>query len=349
MSDTDTPRADNSSTPVGPSGPAPGGQSVLPPEDPSVTVSDRIRRQIGDALKLLDHAVESGFRTKEGQTLSPDTVATIKATAAKAGVTDTEPGPIVGIGKADDLSIKASEWVQFELAYYQLACVTAPVTAKTLRDTEGTGRWWLFDRSPAQTFTTFLWVATVAFAGFVVGGDWGMQRYGPVEDGEVDFANSVMQLVQILIPYAYGGLGSCVYLLRSAHIYIHERTFDLQRKPEYFNRIVLGTIGGGAIVLFINQIATDEGTLIQLSAAALGFIAGYSTDFLFNTLERLIGALLPKVGLETMRRAAPQARPALDIQGGMTLKDLMERFDKAQAKEEKELYKSLIEKLRDRL
>ena len=29
---------------------------------------------------------------------------------------------------------------------------------------------------------------------------------------------------------------------------------------------------------------------------------GYSTDFLFNTIERIIAAVLPKVGLETVKR-----------------------------------------------
>jgi hypothetical protein len=113
-------------------------------------------------------------------------------------------------------------------------------------------------------------------------------------------------LVQLLIPWAYGGLGSCVYLLRSAHSFIHQRTFDLRRKPEYFNRILLGTIAGGAIILFVNQIMGEEGTVVQLSSAALGFLAGYSTDFLFNTIERIISALFPKVTPTETTRTPPR-------------------------------------------
>jgi len=60
---------------------------------------------------------------------------------------------------------------------------------------------------------------------------------------------------------------------------------------------VAGTISGGAILLFVNQITTEEGSVIQLSSAALGFLAGYSTDFLFNTIEQVIGAILAKVGI----------------------------------------------------
>jgi hypothetical protein len=154
-----------------------------------------------------------------------------------------------------------------------------------------------------------------------------------------------MQLVQILNPYAYGGLGSCVYLLRSAHQYIHERTFDIRRMPEYFNRILLGTISGGAIILFVEQITTDNGEVIKLSSAALGFLAGYSTDFLFSTIERIISAILPKTGLDSVKRqriATPQ-KPPIDP----TLKELMDRFEKAVDPDQRSLYKSLIEKMAD--
>jgi hypothetical protein len=97
-----------------------------------------------------------------------------------------------------------------------------------------------------------------------------------------------------MILYAYGGLGACAYLLRSAHIFIYKRTFDFRREPEYYNRILLGAIAGGTITLFVNQATGDEGTTVQLSSAALGFIAGYSTDFLFSKIENIITVILPK-------------------------------------------------------
>jgi hypothetical protein len=314
--------------------------------DAPVVVGQTVQQNIRNALVLLDHAITSGFKTADGQTLPQDVVAIIKAVAAKAGVTDTRRD-----GKAEappsGVAIQASEWATFDQAHYRLAALMHPVTAQTLRDTEDAGRW--FSLSPALNFNKLLWVITLGFAAFVIGSDFGLQRYGPVLDGEVDRANTIMQLVQLLIPFAYGGLGSCVYLLRSAHTYIHERTFDIRRTPEYFNRIVLGTISGGAIILFVSEIATDDGGVVQLSSAALGFLAGYSTDFLFNTIERVIGAILPKVGIRSVRQNTPATRPALEIlSGGTTLKDLVERYEQAQGAD-KDLYKSLIDKLRDRL
>jgi hypothetical protein len=111
--------------------------------------------------------------------------------------------------------------------------------------------------------------------------------------------------LESMLPWAYGALGSCAYLLRSAHYYIYQRSFDLRRKPEYTNRVLLGAISGGAIILFVNYLVDDgSGTVLHLSSAALGFVAGYSTDFLFNTIERVIAAIFPKTDSD------PKVQPA---------------------------------------
>jgi hypothetical protein len=53
--------------------------------------------------------------------------------------------------------------------------------------------------------------------------------------------------------------------------------------------------------------------------------------------------------LDTLKRDAVSARAPLELQtGGLTLKDVMDRMEKA-APADKELYKSLLAKLRDRL
>lgn len=138
-------------------------------------------------------------------------------------------------------------------------------------------------------------------------------------------------------------------LVAPTDAYIHESAFDIRRMPEYYNRIIPGTIGGGAFVLFVDHLVGEGGEPIALSAAALGFLGGYSTDFLFNSIERLIAAILPKVGLESVRRHGTSPGSPLDGRAGdLTLKDLVDRYE-ASTDDQKALYKSLIEKLRDRL
>jgi hypothetical protein len=170
--------------------------------------------------------------------------------------------------------------------------------------------------SPANKFTKGLWYVTILFAVIVVGADStvSLQASGKISN------NLFIDMAKILLPYGYGGLGSCVYLLRSAHTYIYLRTFDVRRKPEYFNRILLGTIAGGTIILFLGVVA-GTGPVAKLSSTALGFLAGYSTDFLFSTIERIIGAVFPKTGGETTKNAAPTTKQTMVAHADATMRN----------------------------
>ena len=315
-----------------------------------VLITDRVQREIEHALKLLTYAVEVGYvNPTSKETLSDDLIETIRSIAAKTGITLAASVAGSDISTSAITHLDVSDWTRFETAYYKLARFMSPITAQTLADTEEAGRGMLTMHSPVQVFTKYIWAISILFAVFIVLGEWGLTRYAPVQEGEVDGWNTLMQLVQILIPYAYGGLGACAYLLRSAHSYIHERTFDVRKRPEYFSRIVLGTVSGGAIILFVNSVTDTGGTTVTLSSAALGFIGGYSTDFLFNAIERVVGALLPKIGIQSIKQGTTAVKAPLDLtSGGLTLKELLDKYAQAQD-QDKAMYKGLIEKLKERL
>jgi hypothetical protein len=328
-----------------PPNPPPGAGGGLPPDsesigDAAVLVTDQIRNEVRDALELADFVVKTGLRTVDGRTLTPDILRIIKVTAGKIGLFETITEPV---------RILASEWTRFEFAYYALVEFTSPVTVETLRNTRNTGRFDFLEASSAQKFTWLLWFLTMLFVAIVIacgvvatGADTATKEWGRT-------ATFLNNYVPIIVPWIYGGLGACAYLLRTAHSLIAERAFDVRRKPEYLNRILLGAVSGGAIVLLFNSGSDDD--TVKISAAALGFIAGYSNDLLFSAVERVVAAILPRVGLDTLKRdtvAAP--RPPADFPaGGMTLKDLIDRMDRAQNPDEKDLYKTLIEKLSARL
>ncbi len=287
--------------------------------------TDRVRKQLDHALDLAGYAIESGAKTADGDPLPFEDIATIHTTAAKLGALADPQG---------DGSITTEEWNNFELAYYRLAAVMSPVSAETLQDTEGTSRaltsgtgtggggvsWtdrlraairrisgFVLGFSPAQRFARGLWLVAIGFALFVILTEWRIFVLG--QEADVAPIQSQMKILEALIPWAYGGLGSCAYLLRSAHMFIYRRSFDLRRKPEYFNRILLGSISGGTIMLFTKYLIGEEGGTLELGAAALGFIAGYSTDFLFNTIERIVSAVFPKVNVETVPTPSTRSRP----------------------------------------
>lgn len=315
-------------------GPPPGPE---PMGDSEVLVTEQIRNEVRDALELADFVVKTGTRTADGHTLSPNILKMIKVTAGNIRL--FEPA-------GDPVHILASDWTRFELAYYALVEFTSPVTVETLRNTRNTGHFEFRHASLAQQFTWLLWLITIVFAVIVIacgvvatGADTAAKGWGVT-------ARFYNNYVPIIVPWVYGGLGACAYLLRTAHNLIAERSFDVRRKPEYLNRILLGAVSGGAIVLLFNSGSDDD--TVKISAAALGFVAGYSNDLLFSAIERIVAAILPKVGLETVKKdqvAAPQQAPVGLPAGGMTLKELIDRMDSATTPEEKELYKMLIERL----
>jgi hypothetical protein len=316
------------------------GPAPIPNEDADVLVTGQIRDEVKDALELADFIIKTGVRKPDGRSVPPELIRIIKVAAGKIRFFE-DPKSL-----KDPVYIKASDWARFELAYYSLVEFTSPVTVETLRNTRGTGEG-LADASLAQQFTRSLWYITLLFAVIVIA--CAAVATGADNNTPKAWAKGLVAInfyTPIIVPWAYGGLGACAYLLRTAHSLIAERAFDMRRKPEYMNRILLGMVSGGAIVLLFDTGSDDA---LKISAAALGFVAGYSSDLLFNAVERVTAAILPKVGLDTLKKDAVPAHPPLELAtGGLTLKDLMDRMESAKP-EDKEMYKSLLAKLRDRL
>jgi hypothetical protein len=284
--------------------------------------SQRVRKQVEDALELANFAVSTGAKGADGQPLSFDDIGTIQFAAAQIGLIDV---PMQGGG-----TLTIDQWNKFEQAYYRLASMMSPVTAETLRDTRDTARpqgkyasvWWrlrdlVFGYSPAQRFTRELWFWAFFFVIAIIALEWGINHLGLKKD-----AASVASwrfLWQSLVPWAYGALGACAYMLRSAHFFIYRRTFDTRRTPEYFNRILLGAISGGGIILFTEYLTSaDDGSVAHLGASALGFVAGYSGDLLFNMVERVVSAIFPKdkTATDDTKKAAAGGNPPPEPQNG---------------------------------
>ena len=271
----------------------PGNQATTTTPSAKITAASTYARgQVEDALALCGYAVASGIQSPRGEPQLFIDIAVIHGTAATLGMFEPPGGSTSGVTTA--------EWISFEQAYYRLAAALQPVTAETLASTRGempdtggaTWRDWILGNSPALRFTRMFSGITIGIAAFILSAECFVYVWGLEGDARIRVWDK--SLLSSLLPWAYGALGSCAYLLRSAHYFIYERSFDLRRKPEYYNRILLGAISGGAVILFVNYLVDDGGTVLHLSSAALGFVAGYSTDFLFNTIERVVAAIFPK-------------------------------------------------------
>lgn len=310
---------------------------------------ERYRAEVDDARLLLEFAVS------EGRPLEDRLVDAIKA--AEDAARPSPPGTSPATVPSDSRSA-------FEKAYRDLAKALAPITAATLRATSDSyGRTSLpfalrTPTSEAKIWSRKLWLIAIVVTAIAIFGenlDRILHAFFPLDEDDRSKLLGIALLkwhifsniVQFCVPFTYGALGAVAYLLRACHEHIYKRQFDVNHIPEYYNRILLGLVSGGAIVLFISQVTTDDG-VTQISAQALGFLAGYNTDLLFSTVERVSTAILPKVGLDSVRREerrTASVTTAVDV----SLQQLLDRYKEATTPEDKALIKSLIDRLRDKM
>lgn len=209
-------------------------------------------------------------------------------------------------------------------AYYQaLEGVLGPVTANTLKATEfhetvdGNGRI-TRSQSRAGTYVRFLWLRTMAIVVIILAFNIVNAANGVAGDADaplraaiVGHALPLLKLIaDYLLPFTYGALGASAFLLRDTTDRLRARIFDPVRIPENRSRFVLGALSGGAIAIFISE-PSSTGTHqigdVTITGAALGFVAGYSTDLLFNAVERITNAILPR---RTESRSQGESKPS---------------------------------------
>jgi len=303
-------------------------------------VSEQLRQQflqeINEASELLL------FALSQGKNIDDDVISSIK--------------------KAENLLLKddvpsQEERSEFEQNYRDLVHSMRPVTFTSYKNTSDKyGRKiLLLSRKPiseGKIWSRKLWLITICFAVITFLGDYLQTMVNhPFFSVNYETGESVLGLrlitwqvlaggLKAIVPFTYGGLGSCAYLLRECHKTVYKRTFDKNRVPEYYNRILLGVISGGAIMLFI---APEEQTTLKISAAALAFLTGYNTEFLFTTIERVANALFPK-GTNAEGKTESQT----SISASLSLEKLLARYDTA-SDEEKKILNDLIKKIKERI
>jgi hypothetical protein len=295
MADSNPETPDAKASPEQPPSPHPGEPVVSTDSTPEKSVSSpakadpgsqpstpvaRLQGEIKDAVELMEYAIAIG------STLDDKIIERIK--------------------KAENWLPPSTVWppdadrTDFEKAYRDLAIFMKPVTIDTLRATDDKyqgarsrfGR--LFtNSSDAKLFSKKLWTWVLFTCFFIMVFQTASTAYGVDEETSISWWSTLILFGRPLVPFLYGMLGALTYLLRSAHTYINNRTFDLTRTPEYYNRMLLGFTSGGIILLFVDPKS------FGVTDGAIAFIVGYNTDYLFQTIERLAGSIFPKVTVTT--------------------------------------------------
>lgn len=91
------------------------------------------------------------------------------------------------------------------------------------------------------------------------------------------------------IPILYGLLGACVYIIRTIHNKVSDRSFDDARYGEFVLRIFLGTLSG--VVLHWLFVGDNKQIPGGVTPAILAFMGGYSVELLFTIIDRMLTAI----------------------------------------------------------
>jgi hypothetical protein len=205
---------------------------------------------------------------------------------------------------------QASNGEELEILYNELAALVYPVTIDTLYATDDTAASaldeLLADKKPTPTpreatkralkETAWITAGLLAIV-FLSQAQENFLKICEVASGCI-LTILVDTILDTLDPFTYGAIGACAYLLLEGHRWVWDKTFDANLIPRDRMKILIGALSGAIIMELVfrpQQTAGLTNDTINLGKAGLAFLAGYSTDFLFETIKRIIGAVLPRV------------------------------------------------------
>ena len=112
----------------------------------------------------------------------------------------------------------------------------------------------------------------------------------------------VLQILQTyLLPLLYGWVGAMAFVLRSLIVTVKNRSFRVEVNVEYRLRVYLGLLAGLVIGWFLSSKGTGgQPAMADLTPAALSFVAGYSVEILFSTMDRIVSGFVAAFGGSTI-------------------------------------------------
>lgn len=108
----------------------------------------------------------------------------------------------------------------------------------------------------------------------------------------------VLDILQTyVLPLLYGWVGAMAFVVRSLIAAIKNRTFRVELNVEYRLRVYLGLLAGLMIGWFLKPKAgSAQFGVADLAPAAIAFLAGYSVEILFSTMDRLVSGFVTAFG-----------------------------------------------------
>ena len=224
---------------------------------------------------------------------------------------------------------------QLEQYYTKIAQLISPVSLLTLRATNENYQivrpWWqaLFlgaGSAGRNFFRQLFWVAILLISLMFV-------RQYMTLDTEAKHS----EFLKFIEPFLYGALGALIYLYKSLTERYINRTLHPKELYTQWLRLFMGALVGGLLVNLLNVVPDNQMLNNAISSIVVGFLAGYSVEFFYNTLDKAIHAITPYTTLaQPTINMTPQ-----QVQIDNLTKRLMEMNNEA----DKETIRRLLEKL----
>ena len=182
--------------------------------------------------------------------------------------------------------------------YSQLTKLTFPVNGRTLIDTEAFRLRYL---SGLSAYTIIFFALAL---GNIILQNWLGDIVIPEEGRLRCLYNFYAYILDPLSPFIWGGLGSCVYLLKSLSDYAGDRSFDRCKLHGWHTRVWLGAILGAVMDRIFTKTGLAEEHL-NLGADAIAFLTGVGVKAVYGAIDKAIDQLANMLNLKAIRGSTP--------------------------------------------
>lgn len=177
-------------------------------------------------------------------------------------------------------------------AYTKLCSITLPITGASIIHSKSPDIKWLYGLN-----VIFL---LVCLTSLVIAN---IYAYSPPPTGSNNYLWNILSgysvyIYPVLSGLLWGGLGSCVYLLKKVNDISQSREFDPDVFTGIFSRIMLGATLGWVVVNIFDMDTLD---VDGVSVPAVAFLTGLSVKVVYGFLEKMVGELEKILNLRSLK------------------------------------------------
>ncbi|OBP16285.1 hypothetical protein A5320_02425 [Rheinheimera sp. SA_1] len=175
-------------------------------------------------------------------------------------------------------------------AYTKLCSITLPVTGASIIHSKNPNIRWLYFWN---LFFLVICLSSLVIANLHIYSTTAAECHC-----WINLSDYSIHYYPVLSGLLWGGLGSCVYLLKKVNDISQSREFDPDVFTGIFSRIMLGATLGWVVVNIFDMDTLD---VDGVSVPAVAFLTGLSVKVVYGFLEKVVGELEQKFKLHSLK------------------------------------------------